>query len=362
MIFRWLLLLVPLSLALRYFLQAPPLAVFLVAILAIVPLAEWIRRATEELAYRLGSTLGGLLNVTFGNMAELILAIFVLLDGNGAVVKAQITGSIIGNGLLGLGLAIVAGTWGRDKQTFNRESAGRLSSLLILAVIALSVPALFDYTERHMVAAPAAAALDEKLSLGVAVVLIAVYMANLVYSLVTHRDIFESATEDAAAAASAAGVERWPVWRAVSVLVAGTVLTAWESEIVAARLDSAAGALGLSTFFLGVILLAVIGNAAEYVAAIYFARRNRMTLVMGITLGSSIQVALLVAPLLVLISYAVGHPMNLVFSNPLELIAVAAVAFTVNAIALDGETTWFEGVLLLAVYAVLMLAFFFVSA
>ena len=351
MIFLWLLLLVPVSLALRYFVPAPPLVVFLFAILAIVPLAEWIRRATEELAHRLGSTLGGLLNVTFGNMAELILAIFVLLDGKIDVVKAQITGSIIGNGLLGLGLAIVAGTWGRAKQTFNRESAGRLSSLLILAVIALSVPALFDYTERHMVAAPAAAALDEKLSLGVAII------------LVTHRDIFESASEDAEAA-EAAGLthaERWPVWQAIAVLVAGTVFTAWESEIVADRLDSAAGTLGLSTFFLGVILLAVIGNAAEYVAAVYFARQNRMTLVMGITLGSSIQVALLVAPLLVLISYATGHPMNLVFANPLELIAVAAVAFTVNAIALDGETTWFEGVLLLAVYAVLMLAFFFVT-
>jgi len=363
MIFLWLLLLVPVSLALRYFVPAPPLVVFLFAILAIVPLAEWIRRATEELAHRLGSTLGGLLNVTFGNMAELILAIFVLLDGKIDVVKAQITGSIIGNGLLGLGLAIVAGTWGRAKQTFNRESAGRLSSLLILAVIALSVPALFDYTERHMVAAPAAAALDEKLSLGVAIILIAVYVANLVYSLVTHRDIFESASEDAEAA-EAAGLthaERWPVWQAIAVLVAGTVFTAWESEIVADRLDSAAGTLGLSTFFLGVILLAVIGNAAEYVAAVYFARQNRMTLVMGITLGSSIQVALLVAPLLVLISYATGHPMNLVFANPLELIAVAAVAFTVNAIALDGETTWFEGVLLLAVYAVLMLAFFFVT-
>lgn len=359
MIFAWLLLLVPLSLGLRYVGHAPPLLVFAAAIAAIVPLAEWIRRATDELAHRVGSALGGLLNVTFGNMAELILAVFVLLDGKGDVVKAQITGSIIGNGLLGLGLAVVAGTWGRDKQTFNRESAGRLSSLLILAVIALLVPALFDLTEHRVVSDTAARSLDEKLSLGVSVVLIAVYGANLVYSLVTHRDVFASAAEDAEAMTGGGG--RWPAWLSVAVLVLGTVFTAWESEIVADRLDAAADTLGLSTFFLGVILLAVIGNAAEYVAAVYFARRNRMTLVMGITLGSSIQVALLVAPLLVLLSWALGHPMNLVFSNPLELIAVAAVAFTVNAIALDGETTWFEGVLLLGVYAVLMLAFFFVT-
>ena len=313
MLFRWLLLLVPTSLAVHYFVPLPPVMDFLVAILAIVPLAEWIRRATEQLAHRLGSAIGGLLNVTFGNMAELILAIFVLLDGKAEVVKAQITGSIIGNGLLGLGLAAVAGSWGRRKQTFSRETAGRLSSLLILAVVALMVPALFDYTERPLVGAAARTGLDEHLSLGVSLVLIGVYLANLIYSLVTHRDVFESANEDE----EAGPVEkRWSAGAAMLVLVVATVFTAWESEIVADRLDSAAASLGLSTFFLGVILLAVIGNAAEYVAAVYFARRNRMTLVMGITVGSSIQVALLVAPLLVLISYAVGKPMNLVFSIP----------------------------------------------
>ena len=358
MIFRWLLLLIPVSLWLQYGSAQPPLVIFTAAILAIVPLAEWIRRATAQLASLLGSTLGGLLNVTFGNMAELILAIFVLLDGQGDVVKAQITGSIIGNGLLGLGLAIVVGSWGRPKQTFNREASGRLSSLFILAVIALMVPALFDYTERSTLTPSAVSVLDERLSLGVALVLILVYAANLVYSLVTHRDVFESAHEDVQPADGQG--HPWPTWAAILVLLAATALTAWESEIVADRLDAAAGALGLSTFFLGVILLAVIGNAAEYVAAVYFARQDRMTLVIGITVGSSIQVALLVAPLLVLISYLAGHPMDLVFSNPLELIAVAAVAFTVNSIALDGEATWFEGLLLLAVYAILVLAFYFV--
>ena len=362
MIFRWLLLLIPISLALRYFFDFPPLVVFTAAILAIVPLAEWIRRATEQLAHKLGSTIGGLLNVTFGNMAEMLLAVFVLLDGKMTVVKGQITGSIIGNSLLGLGLAVVVGTWGRDKQTFNKESAGRLSSLLILSVIALLLPALFNYTERGFANQATASALDEKLSLGVSVVLIAVYAANLVYTLVTHRDVFKSASEEKNEKGENENEkERWSTWTAISVLVVGTALTAWQSEIVSGELEAASATLGLSTFFLGVIVLAVIGNAAEYVAAIYFAGQDQMTTVMGITVGSSIQVALLIAPLLVLISYAFGSPMNLVFANPLELIAIAAAAFIVNAIALDGETTWFEGVMLIAVYVILGMAFLFVT-
>lgn len=358
MIFRWLLLLIPVSLALHYFFNFPPLVVFVAAILAIVPLAEWIRRATEQLAHKLGSTIGGLLNVTFGNVAELLLAVFVLFDGKQAVVKGQITGSIIGNSLLGLGLAVVVGSWGRDKQTFNKASAGRLASLLILSVIALLLPALFNYTERGFANARTVSALDEKLSLGVSVVLIVVYLANLVYTLVTHRDVFESAKKEQKEDESG---EQWSAWTAIGVLVIGTALTAWEAEIVSGQLDSAAGTLGLSTFFLGVIVLAIIGNAAEYVAAIYFARQDQMKTVMGITVGSSIQVALLIAPLLVLISYAFGTPMNLVFANPLELIAIAAAAFIVNAIALDGETTWFEGVMLIAVYLILGIAFLFVT-
>lgn len=361
MIFRWLLLLIPVSLGLRYFTDASPLVNFLVAILAIVPLAEWIRRSTEQLADRLGATIGGLLNVTFGNMAELLLALFVLMDGKADVVKAQITGSIIGNSLLGLGLAIVVGTWGRHHQKFNKASAGRLSSLLMLSVIALMLPALFHYTERSLTDATTASLLEEELSLGVSVVLIVVYIANLVYSLKTHRDVFESAGPTKTEVMKVEHGEAWPLWVAAAVLVVGTAFTAWEAEIVAGALEESAETLGLSTFFLGVIVLAVIGNAAEYLAAISFARKDDMTTVMGITVGSSIQVALLIAPLLVIISYFIGSPMNLVFANPIELIAIAAVAFIVNAIAHDGETTWFEGVLLLAVYLVLGMAFLLVG-
>lgn len=333
--------------------EASEIWIFVTGVLAIVPLAEWIRRATEQMARHSGPAIGGLLNVTFGNLAELILALFVLAEGNAVVVKGQITGSIIGNSLLGLGLAILAGSWGRDKQTFERARAGQLAALLILSVIALLLPAVFDYTERQAGAADIPS-LDEHLSLGVSVVLIVVYLGNLIYTLVTHRNVF-------------AGPERehepaeWPLWQALAILVAATAVTAVEAEMVSGALEATAAGLGISTFFLGVTVLAVVGNAAEYVSAVYFARKNDMDLVVGITVGSTIQIALLVAPVLVIVSYLIGNPMNLVFDNPIELFAIAGVAFAVNAIAQDGETTWFEGLLLLGVYALLGLAFFFVT-
>ena len=326
---------------------------FLLAGVAIVPLADWIRRATEQLAATAGSAIGGLLNVTFGNAAELILALFILARGSAAVVKASITGSIVGNSLLGLGLAILVGGWSRERQKFGRERAGLLSSLMILSVVALMVPALFDMTERRLQTGPTTGQLDEQLSLCVSVVLLLAYAANLVYTLVTHRDIFAGDELDT-------GRAPWPLWRSLLVLAAATAAVALEAELVSGALEATAGSLGLTTFFLGVIVLPLVGNAAEFFAAVYFARRDRMDLVMTIAVGSSIQIALFTAPVLVLASRAMGRPMNLVFANPLELIAIAAVAFAVNAIAQDGETTWFEGVLLLAVYALLGLAFFFV--
>jgi Ca2+:H+ antiporter len=351
----WLLLLIPLSLVLRYAVHASPLVIFAAAALAIVPLAEWIRRATDQIARVAGSAIGGLLNVTFGNVAELILALFVLSAGRPDVVKGQITGSFIGNGLLGLGLAIIVGSWGRSRQTFSRQRSGLLSSLLILSVIALLIPAIFDYTVRDVSPRAHASTLDEHLSLGVSILLIGAYGANLVYTLVTHSDIFgdDDHPED--------GTATWPLWRSLAVLVGGTAFVALESELVSGALEASARSLGMSEFFLGVTVLAIIGNAAEYFAAVFFARQDRMGLVMSITVGSSIQVALLTAPVLVIVSYFMGHPMNLVFNNPLELIAIAGTSLAVRTVAQDGETTWFEGVLLLTVYGLLALAFFFVT-
>jgi Ca2+:H+ antiporter len=348
-----LLLFVPISVVLAYLVHAPAVWVFATGVLAIVPIAEWIRKATEHVAHRCGSTIGGLLNVTFGNVSELIIALFVLAEGNQFVVKGQITGSIIGNGLLGLGMGIVAGGIGREKQTFKRERAGLLSSLLVLSVIGLILPSVFDYTERGSFRNSAPKALDEVFSLGVSIVLIIVYLANLVYTLVTHRSVFASSHDEE-------NVEAWPLAKAIGVLVAGTALIALEAELVSGALEGTAKSLNLSPFFLGITVLAIVGNAAEYISAVYFARKNRIGLVMGITVGSSIQMALLIAPLLVIASFLMGKPMTLVFATPLELIAITAVAFAVNSIAQDGETNWFEGVLLLGVYIILAMAFYYV--
>lgn len=351
-----LLILVPISWALEYVVHAPPVWVFVTSVVSIIPLADWVRRATEELAHRAGPSIGGLLNVTFGNVTELILAIFVLMAGEIATAKAQITGSLIGNSLLGLGLAAFVGGVGREKQKFNKERAGLLGSLLVLVVIALMVPAAFDYTERSKVVGAAANELDNRMSLGVAVVLILLYFANLVYTFITHRDIYSG---DETTDANLDHV--WPAWKSIAVLLGATLVVAVQAELVSGALNATASSLHVTTFFLGITVLAVIGNAAEYISAAYFARQDKMTLVMSITLGSTIQVGLLIAPLLVLIGAAIGHPMSLVFHSPMELIAIAGIAFAVNAITQDGETTWFEGVFLLGVYLILGIAFFYVT-
>lgn len=363
MIFTYLLVLVPISLALAYLLNASPVLVFLSSILAIMPLAVWIRRGTEQIAFRTGPSIGGLLNVSFGNAAELILALFVLSAGQADVVKGQITGSIIGNSLLGLGLAVLIGSWGRRKMKFNSEQAGLLSTMLMIVLIGLLLPAIFDITERDIVRAPNAAALDEQLSLAVSVVLILLYIGNLIYTLVTHEDVFSPKTESQGnTQANGEGKEElWPAWKSLLILILATAVTAVEAELVSGALEETAVMLGVTTFFLGVIVLAVIGNAAEYVSAVYFGRKDNMDFVMPITVGSTVQVALFVAPLLVLISYLMGKPMDLVFNNPIELIAIAGVAFVVNAISKDGEVTWFEGALLLGVYLLLAIAFFLVT-
>ena len=351
---RLLLLLIPACLGLAYF-HYPPVWVFLTGIGAIIPLSEYIRLGTEEASRKLGSTVGGLLNVTFGNAPELIIAVFVLRAGDVDVVKGQITGAFIGNGLLGLGLAVLAGSYGRSKQTFKQANAAMLSATLLLCVLALLLPAMFDSTVRSSVGAAELGKRNEHLSLAVSGVLILMYVANLIYTLVTHRDLF------AVDEVEEGGGHGWSLPVALGVLLGAAALTALVAEFISGALEATAHDLHLSTYFLGIIILAVVGNIPEKASAIYFARHDRMDLVLTITVGSTIQIALLVAPLLVFISYAIGHPMNLVFSSPLEMISFVAVALVVNAIAKDGESTWFEGVLLVGVYLLLALAFFFVG-
>lgn len=353
MVFTVLLVLIPVSAALKYLVGSSPLLVFASSALAIAVLAEWVRRATDQLADRVGPAIGGLLTVSFGSIAELVLALFVLMRGEVAVVQAQIAGSIMGTSLFGLGLAILVGGATRERQKFSAERAGLLSTLLILVVIALLLPAVFDLSGRMSGQGKTLSITDEEVSLGVSVVLLLLYLANLAFTLVTHRDVFSND--------KGSGEADWSLAFAIAVLVAATVAIAFEAEMLSGTITQAAGALHLSPMFLGVIVLALVGTAGDLFAAAWFAHEDRMGLVLNICIGSAIQVALVLAPLLVIISWALGHPMTLVFSNPLHLFAIASTAFIVNAIARDGETTWFEGLLLLGVYVLFGLAFFFAS-
>lgn len=344
---------IPLSLALRYLAEVPPIWIFITGAAAIAVLADWVRRATEQLAERAGSTIGGLLNVSFGNTAELVLALFVLSKAQTQVVQAQITGSIIGTTLLFLGISVLVGGIGRTRQTFDKAGVGLLSTLLFLVVVAILLPAVFDLTERLPAPRAQISAIDEQLSLSVSVVLLLLYAANLIYTLVTHRDVFAS---DAAS-----GEAEWSLFRALAVMVAGTAVIAVEAELVSSALEGTSAQIGLSPVFMGVVVLALVGTAADLFAAVVFARQDKMDIVFGMCIGSAIQIALVVAPVLVLTSWAIGRPMNLVFGSPLDLFAIASTAFIVRAIAADGETTWFEGLLLVGVYLLFALAYYFES-
>jgi len=348
-VLNYLLLVVPISFGLHYLAHPSPLLMFALAALAIIPLAGLLGEATEDLATYLGAGLGGLLNATMGNATELIIAIFALRAGHAEVVKASLSGSIIGNILLVLGASVLAGGLRREKQVFSRRDASVNSTMLFIAVVALVVPAVFALSiygdlREH---APAI----ERLSLWTSGVLIGVYLLSLVFSFVTHAPTPAGrvAHEEASRTPRAA----------LLALVVATVLIAVLSEILVGQIEATKKMLGMSELFIGVVIIAIVGNAAEHATAVLMAMRNKMDLALGIAVGSSAQIALLVAPLLVFISWLIGQPMSLIFV-PLEVAAIALAVLIVEMISSDGETTWFEGVQLLAVYAILAVAFYFV--
>jgi Ca2+:H+ antiporter len=347
----------PLAAGLHYFAHIGSIWVFVTGAIAVAVLADWVRRATEQVAAHAGPAIGGLTTVSFGSIAELLLAFFVLTENGASVVRAQITGSIIGTSLLGLGLAMLAGGVKFDRQKFNRQRAGLLASMLILVVIALLLPAVFHAATGAPRESPHAPPItDEELSLAVSVVLLRLYAGNLIYTLVTHRDVFS------ARQAQNESEAKWSLGSSLAVLSAATVAVAIGAEIVSAAAQATAQNLGVSLLFMGVVPLALIGTFADLLAAVIFGRQNRMELAISICVGSAIQAALVIAPLLVLASWAIGRPMTLVFSNPLDLFAIAGTVFIVNAIAGDGETTWFEGSLLVGVYVLFAFAFFFTGS
>jgi Ca2+:H+ antiporter len=347
--------LIPIALVLE-FAHASHVAIFTAAALGIVPTAALMGKATEELAARSGPGIGGLLNVTFGNFPELVIAFFALLEGLQEVVKASIIGSIIGNILLVLGAAMFVGGLRRDKQTFSRTAAGAQSAMLLLALTALVMPAVFEMVVGRGLPSPVAEDVNygstvEQLSFAVAIVLIFSYVCGLVFSLRTHRDLFNPPYEEEAAG--------WSVRRGVAALAIAGVLVGVMSEVLVGSIAEAAETIGLSEFFIGAIVVAIVGNAAEHWVAVLVAAKNKMDLAVNIAIGSSVQIALFVAPVLVLLSFPFGdHPMPLVF-NGFELAAVILAVVIANRVTAEGESNWFEGVQLLSVYVILALAFGF---
>ena len=342
-----LLLLVPATIVLDTVVHADPLVIFVVACLGVIPLAGYMGEATEHLAARTGPAVGGLLNATFGNAAELIIAIVALRAGLVDLVKASITGSILGNLLLIMGLSFIAGGIGRPVLRFSRVSAGASAGMLALAVVGLVFPALF-----HSIHPDAGVLAELHLSEIVAVVLAATYGFSLLFSLRTHRSLFSGDPHPTA--------ERlWKPVVAVLVLAAATAGVAVQSEILVHAVQGVTATMGLSETFLGLIVIPLIGNAAEHATAVVVARKGQMDLSLQIALGSSTQVALLVAPILVGAGVLLGQPMNLVFST-FEVAAVGLTTVITAIITLDGESHWFEGIQLLATFALVAAMAFFV--
>jgi Ca2+:H+ antiporter len=349
---NWLLLFVPLAIGLEYWAPQQHLAIFLVSGLGILPLAAWMGRATEHLAERMGEGVGGLLNATFGNAAELIIAVAALRSGLYDVVKASIAGSIVGNILLVLGAAMMAGGLVHREQSYNPQGARVQATMLTLAAITLILPAAYR------------AALGEQagpglvpLSVSISIVLLVVYALFLAFSLGTHSALFKGTKVD-----EQGHPEPWSVRRAALVLALSTVGIAWMSELLVGSIQPAAKALGLGSAFVGVFVVAILGNAAEHATAISVAMKNRMDLALSIAIGSSVQVALFVAPVLVLLRLVLGpRPMDLAFPAGLVLIVLLSVLIT-GQVAGDGRSDWLKGIQLLAVYAVLGLTFFFFPA
>jgi Ca2+:H+ antiporter len=327
-------------------LGASPVLVFASASLGVVPLAGLVGEATEELAVRTGPRLGGLLNATLGNAAELIITIFAIRAGLLELVKASITGSILGNLLLVMGFSILLGGLKNGTQYFDRSRAGLNGTMLILVVIAFLVPSLFG----HAIEPDHEA--TEGLSLSVAVVMILVYGLGLVYSFTSGQ------VEPLSHQPSEMHETRWSTRTALAVLLASTVGIAWLSEVLVGSVEHVTESLGWSEFFVGIIIVPIVGNVAEHLVAVQVALKDKMELSLSIALDSSLQIALFVAPVLVFVSLLMGNPMDLIF-NQFELIALAAAALIAALVALDGESNWLEGVQLLVVYVILAIAFFF---
>jgi Ca2+:H+ antiporter len=344
----WLLAFIPAAIGARFFGASDPV-VFALSALAIIPLSALLGDATEELSGHAGPLAGGIINASLGNLAELIIGVLALRAGMVDLVKASITGSILGNLLLVLGASQLAGGLRYQTQRFSRHLAGLNTSLLVIAVVGLVVPALF-----HLAHPDPTHRLTVKMSEFVAALLVIGYALSLVYSMGTHKAIFAHGGE----VATGEHAPSWSMRRTVGMLVAVSAGLTWMSELLVGATQGAVAATGLSQFFVGIVLVPIIGNAAEHSSAVLMAMRNRMDLAIGIALGSTVQVALLVAPILVFTGMVLGQPMDLAFSV-FEVASVALAVWIASVIVQDAESNWLEGAFLLIVYAVLGVAFYF---
>ena len=344
--FDLLLVAVPIAVVVRYVFPHSPLWIFAASAAAIIPLAAALGKATEDLAEHVGERAGGLLNATFGNATELIIAVFALSAGHEEVVKASISGSIIGNSLLVLGASALVGGIGREKQTFSRHTVQVNATMLLMCVIALLVPAVYDLSLYGELRAHTDAV--EKLSLFTSIILVITYALSVIF-------LFRGGASEVPAPKERP--ERSKLSAGISLAVT-TALIAWMSDLLVQQIEAAKQMLGWTDVFLGVIVIAIVGNAAEHSTALLMARRDKMDIAVSIAAGSSAQIALFVAPVLVFISWIIGHPMSFVF-GPLEIASIAISVAVVQTVLSDGETTWFEGAAMVAVYLILAVAFYF---
>lgn len=345
-ILRWFLIFLPLSVVAEY-LHFSPTLIFLFAALAIVPLAGYMGVATEEISFYTGPKAGGFLNATFGNATELIISFFALKAGLFEVVKASIAGSVIGNILLVLGASMLAGGLKYKSQYFNRKVVEVSASMLLFAVVGLCIPAIFTHTIRDALLNTT----YEKLSIIVAAIMFLIYLLSLFFSFYTHKDIYSTDHSEESAA-------KWSLKKAIIVLVAATSAIALESEFLVGAVEPMTESLGLSSFFVGIILIPIIGNAAEHTTAITMAMKNKMDVAVEIAIGSSLQIILFVTPVLLFISL-LFTPMSIIF-NEFELVALVVAVLIANRVSNDGESNWLEGIQLLAVYLIIAVGFFFV--
>jgi Ca2+:H+ antiporter len=321
--------------------------VFILAALGVIPLAGYIGSATESLAHYTGPKIGGLLNATLGNAAELIITLVAIREGLLELVKASITGSILGNLLLVMGTSMLVGGLKNGSQHFDRKQAGNYAVLLALTILALVIPSFFG----HSLGDEGSIGV-ETLSLGVAVVMIVLYVLGIIFSLKSNSSPIPAVQEE-----TSLGKPTYSISTAIFILAAATLGVVLLSELLVGAVESVVSQFGLSEFFIGIILIPIVGNVAEHLVAVQSALRNKMELSMEISLSSSLQIALFVSPLLIFISLAMGHPLTLIF-NPFELVSLGAGVVIAALVSMDGESNWLEGASLLAVYLILGLAFF----